>query len=111
MAQRSIEIGKVKKPSILEKTRQRSIVKFLNAVPGCIADVRTETGYGKKGRADIVGCINGRHFELEAKQPGEVPTHLQQKWLDDWASCGAITGRVEDVLSTRQVFRDHGVEI
>jgi len=33
MAQRSIEIGKVKKPSILEKTRQRSIVKFLNAVP------------------------------------------------------------------------------
>ena len=83
----------------------------MNAVPNCIAEVRTQTGYGKKGGADILGCIDGRHFELEVKQPKKKLTNLQKKSLSDWAQKGAITGRVEDVESTRLVFKEHGVEI
>ena len=107
----SIPIGKAVKASILEKTRQRNIVKYLNAVPHCIAEVRTQTGFGIKGGADILGCINGRHFELEVKQPRAKLTKLQADWLKNWSLCGAIAGRVEDIDTTRNIFRDHGVEI
>jgi len=110
MTQR-IKVGKAEKQRVLEKTRQRSIVRFLNAVPGCIAEVRTQTGYGTKGGADILGCYHGRHFELEVKQPGAKLTSLQVKWLQDWSNKGAITGRVEDIPSTRKIFHDHGVDI
>jgi hypothetical protein len=110
MVQR-INVGKSGQQRVLEKTRQRNIVKFLNAVPNCIAEIRTQTGYGTKGGADILGCIDGRHFELEVKQPGCKLTSLQDKWLDDWAARGAITGRVEDIPSTRKIFQEHGVEI
>jgi hypothetical protein len=106
-----IQIGTAIKAPILEKSRQRSIVRFLNALPDCIAEVRTQTGYGIKGGADILGCIKGRHFELEVKQPKKQITILQAKWLTDWQQCGAIVGRVEDIESTRQIFREHGVEI
>lgn len=106
-----IEVGKATKSTTLEKTRQRNIVKFLKALPNCIAEVRTQTGYGVKGGADVLGCIDGRHFELEVKQPGKKLSGLQEKWLKDWGQCGAIVGRVEDVATTRKVFSDHGVEI
>jgi len=107
----AIPINTKKKTGILEKTRQRNIVKYLNAVPGCIAEVRTQTGYGIKGGADVLGCINGRHFELEVKQPKKKLSELQAKWLEDWKARGAITGRVEDVATTRQVFQEHGIAI
>lgn len=106
-----IEVGKATKSTTLEKTRQRNIVKFLKALPNCIAEIRTQTGYGVKGGADILGCIDGQHFELEVKQPGKKLSNLQEKWLLDWQKCGAIVGRVEDVATTRKVFSDHGVEI
>jgi hypothetical protein len=108
---RQIKVGKAVPARVLEKTRQKNIVRYLKAVPGCKAEVRTQTGYGTKGGADILGCINGRHFELEVKQPGNKPTPLQVRWLQEWAECGAITGCVENVDMTRQVFRDHGLEI
>lgn len=111
MKGRCIEVGQAKKPRVLEKTRQRNIVKYLNSVPQCCAEIRTQVGFGTKGAADILGCIAGRHFELEAKQPGAKLTHLQEQWLRSWSNAGAITGRVEDVETTRQVFREHGVEI
>lgn len=106
-----IEIGKSKRSSILEKTRQRNILKFLNAVPNCIAESRTQTGYGKKGGADILGCIDGRHFELEVKQPDKHLSPLQEQWQKRWGACGSIVGRVTDVESTRATFRQHGVDI
>jgi hypothetical protein len=106
-----IEVGKSQKPRILEKTRQRKILKYLNAVPNCIAEIRTQTGYGIKGGADIFGCIDGRHFELEVKQPGKKLTTVQALCLESWERYGAITGRVEDIETTRTIFRKHGVEI
>lgn len=107
----SIHVGKPSRPSILEATRQKKIINYLNAIPNCQAESRTQTGYGKKGGADVFGCHNGRHFELEVKQPKKEPSKLQKEWLRRWAETGAITGRVEDVESTRIVFKSHGVEI
>ena len=109
--QDKIDIRIKKKTGVLEKTRQKQILKFLNAIPNCIAESRTQTGYGKKGGADIFGCFNGRHFELEVKQPGAQPTKLQKEWLDRWAANGSISGKVVDIQTTREVFWAHGVEI
>lgn len=104
-----IQIMPAKKPTTLEKTRQRNILRFLNALPNCVAEARTQTGYNIKGGADILGCINGRHFEFEVKQPGKQLTPLQKKWLQDWEICGAIVGRVEDVEAVIKIFRSNGV--
>lgn len=106
-----IQVGKADKTRILEKTRQRNIFKYLNAVPNCIAEIRTQTGYGIKGGADIFGCIDGRHFELEVKQPKKKLTTVQALCLASWEKYGAVTGRVEDVPTTRELFRKHGIEI
>jgi len=106
-----IEIGTKKKVRILEKTRQRNIIKYLNAVPKCHAEARTQTGYGIKGGADILGCINGQHFELEVKQPKKQSTPTQKQQLQVWEACGAIAGRVEDVETTRQLFKEYGILI
>lgn len=106
-----IEIGKKTRGRILEKTRQRNILKYLNAVPKCHAEIRTQTGYGIKGGADILGCIDGHHFELEVKQPHKQPTPTQKQQLQVWEACGAIAGRVEDVETTRQLFKEYGILI
>jgi len=107
---KAISVKKPKPTPILEKTRQKNILKYLNAVPGCIAEPRTQTGYGKKGGADIFGCYNGRHFELEVKQPGAKMTLLQKQWLQRWHQVGAIAGCVYDVETTRDIFANYGEE-
>lgn len=104
-------MGKPSRPTVLESTRQKRIINYLNAIPNCIAESRTQTGYGKKGGADIFGCLDGRHFELEVKQPKKEPSRLQKEWLMRWAETGAITGRVEDIETMRVVFKSYGVDI
>lgn len=108
MTSKAIIIKKPKPTPVLEKTRQKNILKYLNSVPGCIAEPRTQTGYGKKGGADIFGCYNGRHFELEVKQPGAKMTKLQVEWLQRWHDAGAISGCVNDVETTREIFAVYG---
>lgn len=106
-----ITTRKRKGASVLEKTRQRNIVKYLNALPQCRAEVRTQTGFGIKGGADIFGCLNGRHFELEVKQPKKHMTSLQEHEMNAWLRAGCIGGRVEDVPTTRALFAKFGIQI
>lgn len=77
-----------------EARRSAAIIKALNALPGCLARKRHISPFSIAGDPDVFGSINGRHFELEVKLPGEKPTDLQRKRLEEWASAGAITGVV-----------------
>jgi hypothetical protein len=48
---------------------------------------------GKSHQSDLWGISrSGKHWEWEAKKPGEQPTEGQEKWLRECAAAGAIVG-------------------
>lgn len=86
-------------------TRESSLIaeilRALRALPGVVVRKRHGSAWGIAGDPDLYGSINGRHFEIEVKRPGERPTALQQARLKQWAASGARAGvatSVEDAL-------------
>jgi len=91
-------------------TSERAIVKailvYLNGLPGCLARKRWGGGMGVAGEPDIDACICGRSLQLEVKRPGEKPTPLQVKRLEDWRRAGATVGVVNSVAEVRKLLED-----
>ena len=89
-------------------TTERAIVKailaYLNGLPGCLARKRWGGGMGVAGDPDIDACIRGRSVQLEVKRPGEKPTALQVKRLDEWKQAGAMVGVVHSVDDVRALL-------
>ncbi len=89
-------------------TTERAIVKailaYLNGLPTCLARKRWGGGMGVAGDPDIDGCIRGRSLQLEVKRPGEKPTLLQVKRLEEWRRAGAIVGVVVSVDEVKNLL-------
>jgi hypothetical protein len=94
--------------SPLEKAIVVAVLRFLNRLPGCVARKRWGTGMGIAGDPDISGCIYGRHFEFEVKRPGEIPSPLQCKRMEEWRGAGAVVAVVTSVEETREVLQSNG---
>ena len=94
-------------------TSERAIVKavlaYLNSLPGCLARKRWGGGMGVAGDPDIDACIRGRSLQLEVKRPGEKPTPLQLKRLEEWRQAGALVGVVTSVAATRALLEENGL--
>jgi hypothetical protein len=77
------------------------ILRALRALPGVMVRKRHGSAWGVAGDPDLYGSIQGRHFEIEVKRPGNHPTALQEARLKQWAATGALAGvarSVEDAL-------------
>jgi len=89
-------------------TSERAIVKailaYLNGLPGCLARKRWGGGMGVAGDPDIDACLDGRSVQLEVKRPGEQPTVLQAKRLEEWRRAGAVVGVVHSVAEVRALL-------
>jgi len=89
-------------------TSERAIVKailsYLNRLPGCLARKRWGGSMGIAGDPDIDACFRGRSVQLEVKRPGEKPTALQVKRLEEWRQAGAIVGVVVCVDDVRSLL-------
>lgn len=86
---------------MLEKNIQAGIIKYINSLPGGVAE-NVKGVSGQAGRPDINACYRGRMLRIEVKSPehGNVPTPLQIKNLKTWGKAGAIAivaYSVEDV--------------
>jgi len=92
----------------LEKSRVASILKALNALPGCRAIKRWGGPMGRRGEPDIQGCYDGRAFFFEVKRPGKQCTELQRCELGAWWEVGAITGRVETAEQALRALKGGG---
>jgi hypothetical protein len=94
-------------------TSERAIVKailaYLNSLPGCLARKRWGGGMGVAGDPDIDACIRGRSVQLEVKRPGEKPTLLQLKRLEEWRQAGALVGVVTSVAEVRTLFEENRI--
>jgi len=102
-------INKEKKEKT-EKIIQAEIMRFLDKI-GCSADIISNTGYGKRGVADIVGCMaDGKYIAIEVKRAKGKLTHLQQLWLDYKKTRGAIVivaRNIEDVKTGLALYGYH----
>jgi hypothetical protein len=91
-------------------TSERAIVKailaYLNSLPGCLARKRWGGGMGVAGDPDIDACIRGRSLQLEVKRPGERPTLLQLRRLEEWRQAGAQVGVVSSVCEVRRILEN-----
>jgi hypothetical protein len=82
----------------------QAILRYLNALPECVAEKEHGSPYAHVGKADITGCLKGRTLKLEAKRPGEKATPIQLAYLAKWAKAGAITGVVTSVGEVKELM-------
>jgi len=91
-------------------TTERAIVKailaYLNGRPGCLARKRWGGGMGVAGDPDIDACIRGRSVQLEVKRPGEKPTPLQLKRMEEWRQAGAVVAVVSSVADVKSLLTE-----
>jgi len=94
-----------------EKAIVKSILAYLNGLPECLARKRWGGGMGVAGDPDIDACLRGRSLQLEVKRPGEKPTALQAKRLDEWRKAGAVVGVVTSIAATRALLENNSLLI
>lgn len=91
-------------------TTERAIVKailaYMNGLPGCLARKRWGGGMGVAGDPDIDACIRGRSVQLEVKRPGERPTALQLKRIEEWRRAGAVVAVVTSVEEVKSLLAE-----
>ena len=78
----------------MERNIQSSILKYLNSLPGCMAE-NVRGNASQSGRADINACYKGRCLKLELKDPddeGYEATQQQLLYLEKWRRAGAAVG-------------------
>lgn len=92
-----------------EKAIVKAILAYLNGLPGCVARKRWGGGYGVAGDPDITGCIRGRHFEFEVKRPGQRPTALQARRLEEWRRAGALVAVVDSPAQVPALLAEEGL--
>jgi hypothetical protein len=88
-----------------ESSLVRAIVKALRQIPGLVVRKRWGTALGTAGDPDLYGVVAGRHFELEVKRPGNIPTPLQTARLKEWRCAGAIAGVVHNAHEALELLR------
>lgn len=87
-----------------ESTLKKNVLDYLNSLPGCKAIKIHGNAYTEAGTPDIAGCMMGRAFWIELKVPGEEPTAIQRKRLQEWAEAGAIVGVVTSVEEVSEML-------
>ena len=56
--------------------------------------------------ADLIGCLNGRYFEIEVKRPGCVPTPLQLRGLEAVRKAGGYGMWTDNYADMVQFVRE-----
>lgn len=94
----------------LESSVVATIIKKLNAVPGCRVKKFHGSAFGMM-ELDIYGCFNGRAVFIEVKRPGGKATERQKREIERWRAVGALTGCAttpQEALSIINQIRGEG---
>lgn len=76
----------------MERDIQSSVLKYLNSLPGCMAE-NVRGNASQSGRADINACYKGNCLKIELKDPNDKSygiTAQQKLYLEKWKRAGAI---------------------
>lgn len=83
------------KPEPLESSISKSIIKAINAIPGCRVKKFHGSAFGAM-ELDIYGCCRGRAVFIEVKRPSTInnTSTRQDIEIERWRETGALTGVV-----------------
>lgn len=84
------------------------IIKYINSLPRAIARKRYSSVMGITGDPDVDACVNGHTVQIEVKRPGNHPTPLQFKRLEEWSNAGATAFWVDSVDKVKDYFKRMG---
>lgn len=90
-----------------ERAVVSAIRRYLKTLPGCWSYKASDRFTA--GIPDIVGCLRGRFFGLEVKQPGGAVRPLQRAIVERIRSCGGIAAVVRSVADVKQLFEEETV--
>lgn len=91
-----------------ETRRQRRIQKQLRQrYPGIWLFKTHGSEYQPAGLPDLIGCLAGRFFGFEVKEPGEDPTAIQSEEIKDILAAGGVAGRVETLADAIKLLEDN----
>ncbi len=90
-----------------ESSITSSILKYLNGLPGCIAE-KVKGDSSASGRADINGCYRGQSFRIEVKTPDNrnKASTKQKINLRKWYNSGCLVIVTYSVDFIKTVFSD-----
>lgn len=83
------------------------IMDWLTANPNIQARKLRGSPFAVRGDPDIFGCIHGRMFLIEVKQPGEKTSPIQNLRLEQWKAAGAITTRAYSIGEVRMALKPY----
>lgn len=91
-----------------EKRVQNAIVNYLNALRDegypVFVERRNAGGFSyKKGIPDLYAVVNGVHFEIEVKAPGEHLKTMQEKYRDKCKRLNMLWICAEDLLAVKEI--------
>lgn len=94
-----------------ESTFQTQVLRYLNSLPGCIAE-NVSGNANQSGRADINACYHGDCVKIELKDHDTAykATKLQKLYLLKWKKAGAITAvcrtleEIKDLITAIEVY-------
>ena len=85
-----------------ENKIQASIVRFLKKQEGCW--VYPTCDRFTVGVPDVIGCLKGRFFALEVKQPTGRLSKIQAYQSDRIRSAGGIADRVDSLKEAKELL-------
>lgn len=93
----------MKTPEAFEKDRIKQYLKKIGAWYFC----PFMAGRGQSGVPDIIACIDGKLWGIEAKQPSKSPTKLQEVMLNRINASGgcSVCGTAEIVIAAIEWWR------
>lgn len=71
----------------LETSIEHSIIRYINSLPKCKAVKWSQDGR-QRGNPDIIASIRGWMLLIEVKQPGSMPSKLQEMTMRTWRVTG-----------------------
>lgn len=92
-----------------ENSLQSRVLKYLNSLPNCVAE-NVSGNSNQSGRADINGCISGRAFKIELKDPktGYEPSKKQLRYLEKWSKkAGALAAVCYSLNDVKELLEEY----
>lgn len=88
-----------------ESAIKQEIIAYLKSV-GAWTDMPVRTGYGPRGKPDILACFRGRFIGLEVKARQGVATPWQRHELATVIAAGGIAQVVWSVAQVKEIIDD-----
>lgn len=89
-----------------EQDIQTKIMDYISSIGGLPIKFNNIGIYAKAGVSDILACIKGRFVAIEVKKPGNTPSKLQEKFINDVNSIGGFAFWADNLNDVKEKLKE-----